>query len=81
MDKEILEMLLSLSKSLIKLYCDASIESSNKKVSSVMSDGLNKTLGLQQELYGQMNEDGFYQVQNVNQSEITKTLNKLTQDK
>lgn len=81
MDKEILETLLSLSKSIIKLYSDASIESSNKKVSSAMSDGLNKTLGLQQELYGQMSEDCFYQVQNVNQSEITKTLKKLTQDK
>ncbi len=76
-DKYILENILSLTKSLAKLYNDGYIESANKKVTTVMDNGLGSTLNLQQELYKSMSDNGLYQVQNIKASEISKMLNKL----
>ena len=77
-DKYILENVLSLTKSLAKLYNDGFIESSNKKVTNLMCDGLNETLESQQTLYTAMSSAGLYKVKNIKASEISKTLTKLT---
>ena len=77
-DKIIMENILTLSKSLAKLYCDGYIESSNKKVNALMAIGLNETLSTQHDLYQIMTENGLYQIKNIKASEINKTLNKLT---
>lgn len=80
-DKYILENVLSLTKSLAKLYNDAYIESANKKVTNLMNSGLNSVLNLQQDLYQEMSDNGLYQTNNVKSSEISKILNKLTNSK
>lgn len=77
-DKLILENALTLTKSLAMLYVNATIESSNKKVTDCMNKGLNDVLNIQQKLYQEMSNDGFYQITNLNKPEIAKILNKLT---
>lgn len=80
MDKYTLENVLTLTKSLINLYTDGMVESSNKKVRELMEDGLSDVLNMQDVLYQTMKADGFYTVSNVKQTEVDKLLNKLTED-
>lgn len=79
MDKYALENILTLTKSLVTLYANGTIESSNKDVRKFMGTGLEETLKLQDMIYNVMVEDGFYQVTNVKQSEIDKLYNKLSE--
>ncbi len=80
MDKYTLENVLTLTKSLITLYTDGTVESSNKKVRSLMEDGLSDVLNMQDALYQTMKADGFYNVPDVKQTEIEKLINKLKED-
>lgn len=74
------ENVLTLTKSLATLYLNGSIESSNGKVRTCLLNGLDETLMLQDQIYQTMKEDGMYQVENIKESEILKTYNKLKKD-
>ncbi len=79
MDKYTLEDLLTLTKSLVMLYVNGTIESSNKNVRKFMETGLEESLKLQDKIYNVMVEDGFYSVSCVKQTEIDKLYNKLSE--
>ena len=80
MDKYTLENVLTLTKSLITLYENGAVESSNKKVRNLMEDGLSNSLNMQDTLYQTMKDDGFYTVSDVKTSEIEKLYTKLKED-
>lgn len=80
MDKYTLENVLTLTKSLITLYADGTVESSNKKVRNLMEDGLSDTLNMQDVLYQTMKDDGFYNTSDVKPSEVEKLYTKLKED-
>ena len=80
MDKYTLENVLTLTKSLITLYENGAVESSNKKVRNLMEEGLKESLKMQDNLYHNMKNDGFYSVSNVKETEINKLLTKLKGD-
>ncbi|MCX4364754.1 MAG: spore coat protein [Bacilli bacterium] len=80
MDKYTLENVLTLTKSLITLYENGTVESSNKKVRSLMENGLSDTLNMQDTLYQTMKDDGYYNVQNVKETEVLKLYDKLNED-
>ncbi len=79
-DKYPLENVLTLTKSLITLYLNAVVESSNKLVRKLMEEGLTEMLKIQDELYKQMQKDNYYNVANVSAATVDKTLMSLTKD-
>lgn len=80
MDKYTLENVLTLTKSLVTLYVDGAVESSNKKVRAFMEDGLGDVLNMQDSIFQTMKADGFYNIADVKQTEVDKLLNKLKGD-
>lgn len=80
MDKYTLENVLTLTKSLITLYENGTVESNNKKVRNIMEDGLSDALNMQDVLYQTMKDDGFYTVSDVKTTEIEKLYTKLKED-
>lgn len=79
-NKTILENILTLTKSLITLYENATVESSNEDVRNVFNNGLTKSLEMQDEIYQNMKSDGMYDVENVSGSVVKKAYKKLTKD-
>ena len=79
-EKDELTNYLTLTKSLVMLYINGVIESSNKEVRKVMLDGLDYALEMQEDLYQAMVDIGYYKVEDVNKSEIDKLCKKLNQD-
>ena len=72
-----LENILTLTKSLVMLYINAVVESTNENVRSLFYDGLVATLEMQNEIYQAMKNDEYYQVCNVKESDIKNLYNKL----
>ncbi len=79
MDKYTLENILTLTKSLVMLYVNGTVESSNKTTRKFMETGLEESLKLQDMIYNAMVEDGFYTVSNVKETEIDKLYKKLSE--
>lgn len=76
-DKDIYENLLNLTKNLTTLLLHASTEASSDEVFDVFSESLQSTVEMQHQIYKCMEDLGFYQIQQVNQSEITTVSNKF----
>ena len=76
-DKLIMENILLLLKGTCEVYVHGSQEASNKKVHEVLKESLVEILKMQYEVYTKMTECGWYQINNIKQSEIEKTLTKL----
>lgn len=79
-EKDELTNYLTLTKSLVMLYTNAVVESSNKNVRKLMLDGLDYSLEMQEDLYQAMVSIGYYKVEDVSNTEIDKTCKKLSQD-
>lgn len=79
-NKIYLENALTLTKSLSMLYINATIESSNEETRAVFYNGLLVNLEMQDDIYQNMKDDGYYNPENIKTSEIKKALKKLTKD-
>lgn len=75
-----LETILTLTKSLINIDINGTVEASNKQTRKTFEDILNTNLGMQMDIYNQMTEDGYYTINNVSNSEIAKLYAKLKKD-
>ena len=73
----IMENYLLILKSTVEVYVHGTLESSNEDVKSLLKDNLNTILDCQKNTYKKMTSFGWYPVNNVQVSEITKTLNKV----
>lgn len=78
MDKLLLENLLLVLKSTAEVYEHGTLESSNNDIHEVLKDGLNETLKVQHALFLKMEEQGFYNLSNVETKCIKKTLDSLS---
>lgn len=76
-DKLILDNILLLLKGTCEVYVHGTQEASNQKIHEALYKGLDEILKMQYEVYNKMVEHGWYQVQNINEEEIKKTLIKL----
>ena len=65
-------------KSNIEVYIHGTIESSNKMVRDSLYEGLSKTLESQEDTFNLMMSKDYYVVDNIDPSEIEKTVNKLS---
>ena len=76
-DKLIMENYLLILKSTVEVYVHGTLESSNDDVKSLLKNNLNVILDCQRNTFNKMTDFGWYPVNNVLVSEITKTLNKV----
>ena len=72
-----LDSYLLLLKSTVEVYVHGTLESSNKKVRTILKSSLDDTMSMQYNTYNEMTNLGIYKIQNVDKSIICKTINKL----
>lgn len=77
MDKLIFENYLLILKSTVEVYVHGTLESSNNDVREALKTNLNDILTSQSDTYTKITENNWYQVENIDVSEISKTLNKV----
>lgn len=77
MDKYLLEGLLWDTKVLSDLCLHGTIESSTPEVHSLFESSLKDILTMQNEIYKKMEENGFYQVTQVEKTKIMETKSKF----
>lgn len=76
-DKDIYENLLTLTKNLTTLLLHASTEASNDEVFTSFRNALDDTVQLQHAVYKCMENHGFYQIEQVKQTQITQLQEKF----
>lgn len=77
-NKVILENALTLTKSICMLYINATIESSNENIHSLFHNGLLMNLEMQDEIFQNMKDDGYYKIENIKTEAVKKAYKKLT---
>ena len=76
-DQLLMDNYLMILKSTIEVYVHGTLESSNEDIRKLLKSGLDETLKHQARTYDEMTKYGWYPVNNVEVSEIAKTLNKV----
>ena len=76
-DQLLLENYLLILKSTVEVYVHGTLESSNKKVTTLLQNCLNNTLNKQNTTYQEMTKRGFYTIENCKTKEIQKVLTKI----
>ena len=76
-DQLIMDNYLLLLKSTVEVYVHGTLESSNNDVRSNLKDCLNEILTSQANTYDLMTRYGWYKINNVQTSEINKTINNI----
>ena len=76
-DKLIMENYLLILKSDVEVFVHGTLESSNTQERELLKKGLNQILESQANTYNEMTKYGWYKVENVQNSEIQKTLKKV----
>lgn len=64
-------------KSTVEVYIHGTLESSNEDIKNLLKQGLDETLKHQARTYQEMTKYGWYQINNVENSIIKQTLNKV----
>ena len=79
-NKYYMENILTLTKSLITISLNGTIESSNKHVRKVFDESLKTLLSLQEKLFDELKEKKIYKIENVNEKDIKKKYIQLKND-
>ena len=77
-DKCVMENLLNVTKGACDLYMHGSIESSTANVHQAFTSALNETLCMQDSIYKQMSEKGWYQAQQAPQQQLDQVKQKFS---
>ena len=78
MDNQLIfENYLLVLKSTVEVYVHGTLESSNANVRDILKKSLNNIMSMQANTYDLMKENGWYQINNVDQNTINETLMKL----
>lgn len=76
-NQQAMDNYLLILKSTIEVYVHGTLESSNQDIRELLKSGLNETLTAQANTYDLMTKYGWYNVQNVDNTTINQTLNKV----
>lgn len=76
-DKLLMDNYLLILKSTVEVYVHGTLESSNKEIRNLLKEGLDETMKHQARTYDEMTKYGWYTVNNIESTEIQKTLNKV----
>ena len=79
-DQYIMNDYLLVLKSTVEVYVHGTLESSNEDSREVLKSHLDKIMDAQARTYDKMVECGWYNVKNVNGSEIEKTYDKVNKN-
>jgi len=77
----IMDNYLLVLKSTVEVYVHGTLESSNKDSKMLLKQCLNDTLDSQEKTYNLMTEYGWYQVNNVEITEIKQIINNINSKK
>ena len=77
-DKEIMEGILLSTKSACGLYMHGTIESSTPKVHQAFSTALNDALCMQDNVYKQMSDHGWYTAEQAQQQKLQQVKQKFS---
>lgn len=76
-DKLLMENYLLILKSTVEVYVHGTLESSNSDIRNLLKQGLDEIMKHQAKTYDEMTKFGWYTINNVENGEIKKTLNKV----
>jgi len=76
--KLIMNTILTMTKNMSDILYHGTLESSNANVHNAFRQQLDECLNLQNEIYKFMEQKGWYQMQNVEQTKISQTKNKYS---
>ena len=76
-DQLILENYLLILKSTVEVYVHGTLESSNQDIRELLKAGLDSTMTYQADTYDIMTTFGWYEINNVKESQIKQTYNKI----
>ena len=76
-DKLLMENYLLVLKSTVEVYVHGTLESSNNDIRNLLKEGLDNTMTHQATTYDEMTKYGWYQVNNVDNSNINQILTKI----
>lgn len=76
----IMENYLLVLKSTVEVFVHGTLESSNNDIRELLKSSLSEIMTSQANTYELMTKFGWYQVNNVDNSTISQTLNKLNQN-
>ncbi len=76
-DKTIMENILLTTKGVCDLYMHGAIESSTENVNTAFKSALTDALCMQDNIYKQMSQKGWYTTENVPQSKIDQVKQKF----
>ena len=76
-DQILLDNYLLILKSTVEVYVHGTQESSNEDIRNLFKESLNDILDSQAETYNTMVSYGWYQINNVDNTKLEETLNKI----
>ena len=76
-DRLIMENYLLILKSTVEVYVHGTLESSNQEIRELLKAGLDNTMNFQADTYDEMTTFGWYEINNVKDSQIKQTYNKV----
>jgi len=79
-DQLLLENYLLVLKSTVEVYVHGTLESVNKNIRTTLQDHLNNTINSQNDTYQEMTKKGWYQIENIKETEIKKVYNKIVNE-
>lgn len=79
-DKYTMENILTLTKSVIILALNGTVESSNEKVLKLFKSSLNNLLEMQENIYTELTNQNIYNIASVKKTDIAKIVTKLKTD-
>lgn len=76
-DQLIMENYLLILKSTVEVFVHGTLESSNQDIRELLKAGLDNTMSYQADTYDLMTTFGWYEINNVKESQLKQTYNKL----
>lgn len=80
-EKDSLQDMLNLEKAMVKLYATAITEGASKGFRQMAKNHINETANDQMEVFLQMTEHGYYQVESAQQTALSEQKNKFSKIK
>lgn len=76
-DQLIMENYLLILKSTVEVYVHGTLESSNQDIREILKAGLDNTMSFQADTYDEMTTFGWYEINNIKESQIKQVYNKV----
>ena len=76
-DQLIMENYLLILKSTVEVYVHGTLESSNEDIRELLKAGLDNTMSFQADTYDEMTTYGWYEINNIKETQIKQTYNKV----